>query len=89
MPTWLLFVVLGNTSSGGAVAPPLLPAFHAFIGRWLSPGATVEALRGAIYFRGHQHLEPYAVLLAWVLGGLAALLAAARLRGTGPALPAD
>jgi hypothetical protein len=26
VPTWLLFVVLGNSSSGGAVAPPLLPA---------------------------------------------------------------
>ena len=25
LPTWLFFVVLGNSSSGGAVAPPLLP----------------------------------------------------------------
>jgi hypothetical protein len=33
--TWLLFLVLGNTSSGGAISPPLLPRpfaliFHAF-----------------------------------------------------------
>src|SRR5919204_28137 len=25
LPTWLFFVVLGNSSSGGAVSPPLLP----------------------------------------------------------------
>jgi hypothetical protein len=25
LPTWLFFVILGNTSSGGAVSPPLLP----------------------------------------------------------------
>src|SRR5206468_7516619 len=35
VPTWLLFVVLGNASSGGAVAPPLLPRFFAFISQWL------------------------------------------------------
>jgi hypothetical protein len=89
IPTWLLFVVLGNTSSGGAVAPPLLPAFHAFIGRWLSPGATVEALRGALYFPHHQHLEPFLVLLVWVTAGLAGLLVARRIRGTGPAIEDD
>jgi hypothetical protein len=89
VPTWLTFVVLGNTSSGGAVAPPLLPEFYAFIGRWLSPGATVEALRGAVYFRHDQHAEPFLVLIAWVAGGLAALLAARRLRGSGPALPVE
>jgi hypothetical protein len=26
LPTWLFFVVLGNSASGGAVSPPLLPA---------------------------------------------------------------
>jgi hypothetical protein len=88
VPTWLTFVVLGNTSSGGAVAPPLLPSFYAFIGRWLSPGATVEALRGAVYFRHYQRAEPFVVLAVWVVGGLVALLAARRLRGRGPALPA-
>jgi hypothetical protein len=88
VPTWLTFVVLGNTSSGGAVATPLLPALYAFIGRWLSPGATVEALRSAVYFRHFQHLEPFIVLVSWVVGGLAALLVARRLRGSGPALTA-
>jgi hypothetical protein len=42
IPTWLTFIVLGNTSSGGAVAQPLLPPFYAFMGRFLPPGATVS-----------------------------------------------
>ena len=50
LPTWLFFVVLGNSSSGGAVSPPLLPAPFAFVSQWLPSGATVTALREAIYF---------------------------------------
>jgi len=38
IPTWLFFVVLGNTSSGGAVSPPLLPTAFAFISQWLPSG---------------------------------------------------
>jgi hypothetical protein len=84
VPTWLLFVVIGNTSSGGAVAPPLLPPALEFIGRWLSPGATVEALRTAVYFPHHQHLQPWLVLIAWVLLGLAALVVAMRVKRQTP-----
>jgi hypothetical protein len=79
IPTWLLFVVLGNTSSGGAVAQPLLPQPYAFIGRFLPPGATVGIVRTATYFRSRQHLEPFAVLAAWLACTLAALLISARL----------
>jgi hypothetical protein len=81
---WLLFVVLGNTSSGGAVAPPLLPPFYEALGRWLPPGATVEALRTAVYFPDAQHAEPVIVLLVWLLGGLAALVVASRRLGRLP-----
>jgi hypothetical protein len=84
VPTWLLFVVIGNTSSGGAVAPPLLPPALAFVGRWLSPGATVEALRTAVYFPHDQHLQPWLVLSAWVLLGLAALVVAMRVKRQTP-----
>jgi hypothetical protein len=87
IPTWLLFVVLGNTSSGGAVAWPLLPPFFAFIGRWLPPGATVGALRNAVYFPHAQHAEPLVVLAAWSIAGIAALLLASRWRGQGPDQP--
>jgi hypothetical protein len=66
IPTWLLLIVLGNTSAGGAVAPPLLPPVYAFIGRFLPPGATVDILRTATYFRHYQH----AVRRAGHLAGL-------------------
>lgn len=81
VPTWLLFVVIGNTSSGGAVAPPLLPPVLAFIGRWLPPGATVDALRTTVYFPHDQHPQPVLVLVAWVATTLAVLLLALRRRG--------
>jgi hypothetical protein len=84
LPTWLLFVVLGNASSGGAVAPPLLPPFYAFIGRFLPPGATVDTIRSAVYFPHSQHLEPVLVELGWLVCALAALIAAARVLGREP-----
>jgi hypothetical protein len=84
IPTWLLFVVLGNTSSGGAVATPLLPAFFAFVGRYLPPGATVSILHTAAYFPTAQHGEPFLVLAVWILGAAAALLVSTWLRGRGP-----
>ena len=61
----LFFVVLGNSASGGAVSPPLLPRPFAFLSRWLPSGATVTALRDAVYFRDYQHTEPIVVLTAW------------------------
>jgi hypothetical protein len=76
VPTWLFFVVLGNTSSGGAIAPPLLPAPLAFLSRWLPSGATVTALREAVYFHGYQHARPVAVLAAWAAVLFAAMVAA-------------
>ena len=65
VPTWLFFVVLGNTSSGGAVSPPLLPQPFAFLSNWLPSGATVTAVRNAFYFRHYQHAQPIVVLTAW------------------------
>ncbi|MFJ9351106.1 ABC transporter permease [Streptomyces sp. NPDC101237] len=67
LPTWLLLVILGNPSSGGAVAWPLLPPVLGFLGRFLPPGASVNAQRNAIYFPHNQHVEPYVVLTVWCL----------------------
>jgi hypothetical protein len=67
VPVWLFFVVLGNSSSGGAVAPPLLPAPFAFISQWLPSGATVTSLREAIYFPDFQHARPILVLATWAV----------------------
>ncbi|GGM19339.1 hypothetical protein GCM10010129_74550 [Streptomyces fumigatiscleroticus] len=67
LPTWGLMVILGNPSSGGAVSWPLLPSALGLIGRWLPPGASVNAQHTAVYFPGHQHLLPFLVLAGWAL----------------------
>jgi hypothetical protein len=80
IPAWLFFVVLGNSASGGAVAPPLLPHPFASLSQWLPSGATVTALRDAIYFPDYQHLRPIAVLVIWAAGLFAATIIAKRRR---------
>jgi hypothetical protein len=74
VPTWGLMVVIGNPSSGGAVSWPLLPSVLGAIGRWLPPGASVNAQHAAVYFRDHQHAQPYLVLIAWALLSCAVFL---------------
>ncbi|BBJ42122.1 hypothetical protein SSPO_048400 [Streptomyces antimycoticus] len=65
LPTWGVMVILGNPSSGGAVSWPLLPSLLGTIGRWLPPGASVNAQHTAIYFPHHQHPFPFLVLGSW------------------------
>jgi hypothetical protein len=84
IPTWGLFVAIGNAASGGAVAPPLLPAFDRFVGRFLPNGASVETIRNAVYFTDYQHLDPIVVESAWITGSLILLLIAARSRRRTP-----
>jgi hypothetical protein len=67
LPTWGLMVLLGNPSSGGAVSWPLLPSPFGTVGRWLPPGASVNAQHTAVYFPGNLHPQPYACLAAWAL----------------------
>ncbi|AYN40576.1 ABC transporter permease [Streptomyces dangxiongensis] len=74
LPTWGLMVLLGNPSSGGAVSWPLLPSPLGAIGRWLPPGASVNAQHTAVYFRGHQHAFPFLVLTGWAVVSCAVFL---------------
>lgn len=67
LPTWGLMVLLGNPSSGGAVSWPLLPSPLGEIGKWLPPGASVNAQHTAVYFAGHQHAFPFLVMTGWAL----------------------
>ncbi|MGC5038657.1 ABC transporter permease [Streptomyces sp. DT190] len=67
LPTWGVMVLLGNPSSGGAVSWPLLPSPLGVIGRWLPPGASVNAQHTAVYFARHQHAFPFLVLAGWAL----------------------
>jgi hypothetical protein len=87
MPTFLLFMVLGNTSSGGAVAPPLLPSLFAVLSRWLPSGVTVTALRDGIYFPSYQHARPVVVLVVWAVASLTAMLVVSRRRRASPGIP--
>jgi len=84
VPTWLFFVVLGNSSSGGAVAPPLLPAPFAFVSQWLPSGATVTSLRNAVYFPTYQHVQPIAVLAVWAAALFAAMILVTHKLGKSP-----
>jgi hypothetical protein len=69
----LLFVVLGNPSSGGVYPAPLLPAFWSAIGQALPPGAGTTLVRNTVYFSGHAVTSALWVLGAYAVGG--ALLA--------------
>jgi hypothetical protein len=88
IPTFGLLMILGIPSSGGAVAPPLLPGFYRFLDLFLPSGATVETIRNAVYFRNAQHLEPILVLVSWIICLLTALILAARFGGRTPGEPA-
>ena len=82
LPTWITFVIIANPSSGGAVAPELLPAFYEFMGRWLPTGATVRAMRDVTYFPDAVHAEPFVVLGIWAVAS-SILFAVARVRRYG------
>jgi hypothetical protein len=75
----LLFVILGNPSSGGAAPTELLPGFWRGIGRYLPPGAGNTGVGRAAYFPDASLTRPLIVLLAWsALGTIAALALAGR-----------
>ncbi|NEN06442.1 DUF3533 domain-containing protein [Diaminobutyricibacter tongyongensis] len=88
LPTWVVFVLISNPASGGAVAPSLLPPFYEFIGRWMPTGAAVNAIRDLAYFPGNLHAEPYIVLGAWLVV-TTTLFVALRLYRFGPGVPGD
>lgn len=67
LPTWILFVIIANPSSGGAVAPQLLPPLYEAVGRFLPTGAAVQAIRDLTYFSGSVHVEPFVILLLWLV----------------------
>lgn len=84
VPTWGFLVLIGNAASGGANAPPLLPAFYHFVGRFLPNGATVEIVRNAVYFGDHQHIEPMIVQVLWLACTSTALILSVRLLRRSP-----
>ena len=65
----LLFVVLGNPSSGGPFPPELLPEPWQTIGPYLPTGAATSAIRDIAYFPDAPLAKPFLVLGAWIVGG--------------------
>jgi len=76
----LVFVILGNSASGGPFARPLLPGLWSTIGGVLPPGASVDLSRSALFFDGARIAGPILVLVVWaVLGTLLALALGGRI----------
>ena len=76
-----LFIVFGNTSSGGAVPRPLLDGFFSALNPVLPQGAALSALRGVQYFGGRGIGTGLLCLAIWAAAGLV-LLGAAGLRAS-------
>jgi hypothetical protein len=77
----LLFVIVGNPSSGGPVARELLPAFWRDVGQLIPNGAGVSAFRDMAYFPDAPLTTPLLTLLIWLLlGVIVALLLGERAR---------
>ena len=71
----LVFVILGNSASGGPFARPLLPGLWRTIGGVLPPGASVDLARSALFFDGARIAGPILVLVIWAALGTALAIA--------------
>jgi hypothetical protein len=81
----LIMLLVGNPFSAAAAAPELLPQPVGGLGQLMPPGAGANLLRSTGFFDGAGATEQIAVLAAWTLAGLAALVVAeARQRVSSP-----
>jgi hypothetical protein len=71
----LVFVILGNSASGGPFARPLLPGLWRTIGGVLPPAASVDLSRSALFFDGARITGPILVLVFWAAFGTLLALA--------------
>ena len=70
----LVFVVVGDPSSGGSTAPELLPGFWRAVSQHLPPGAGVTSMRSVVYFDGHGGSRALIVLGVYAVVGAAAAI---------------
>ena len=78
--TLLIFVILGNPSSGGAYSASLLPPFWRAISSALLNGAAVLAIRRVVYFHAYDVQGDLLVIALWAAIGAAVALAVSSLR---------
>ena len=79
------FLILGNPSSGGPVAPELLPGFWRAVGAWLPPGAGVTSIKNTLYFGGDGIAQSLGVLAVYAAVGCALLVVTGARRSMGVA----
>jgi hypothetical protein len=79
----LVFIVVGDPSSGGATAPQLLPDPWRAISQALPPGAAATAMRDVAYFHGYGATRALIVLGSYAALGAAAGRRAGPSRATG------
>jgi hypothetical protein len=69
----LVIMLIGMTSSGGAVGYELQPAFFRAVSQLMPPGAALTAVRNAVYLGGAHIAGALVVLGAWAAAGALAL----------------
>ncbi|WP_333775868.1 hypothetical protein [Streptomyces sp. IBSBF 3136] len=74
----LLLLTVGNSTSGAAIGPDLLPSAAHAVSALLPPGAAVRAVTDLSYFHGAQAAQPLATLALWAV--IAAILVSLRPR---------
>ena len=79
----LVFVILGNPSSGGPVPNQLLPWVWRTVGPYVPNGAGTDLYRSVVYFGSHNLARPLLVLFAWLSVGVVFVLASVRARPLG------
>jgi hypothetical protein len=75
----LTLLLVGMSTTGGAVTYEFEPGFYGAVSQLLPPGAALTAVRNVQYFDGAATLAPLAVLGAWAACGLALGLLGERL----------
>ncbi len=81
----LVFIVLGDPSSGGATAPQLLPNPWRAISQALPPGAAATAMRDVVYFHGYGATRALIVLGTYAALGAILAIVVDRIRAAAPA----
>ncbi len=85
----MIFVVLGNPSSGGPYSYELLPGLWRTVGPYLPTGAGVDLFRNITYFNGHAIGRPFTVMAIWLAIGVTLVVAFSRVRPHGVAMQGD
>ncbi|WP_280336319.1 hypothetical protein [Nocardia wallacei] len=67
----VIMMLIGNPLSGTATAPEMLPGWSGTLGQLLPPGAGGRLLRSTAFFDGRGAASAVAVLVAWILLGIA------------------